>query len=55
MQTAHIPMLTQGPDLNLSAEGLTAAQLVDIGHKLTYKQGQSIAQILQQGYDVNSK
>lgn len=36
MQTAHIPMLTQGPDLNLSAEGLTAAQLIDIGRKLTY-------------------
>ncbi len=36
MHTAHIPMLTQGPDLDLSAEGLTAAQLVDIGRKLTY-------------------
>lgn len=36
MQTAHIPMLTQGPDLNLSAEGLTPIQLVDIGRKLTY-------------------
>ncbi len=36
MQTAHIPMLTQGPDLNLSAEGLTPSQLVDIGRKLTY-------------------
>ncbi|PZO22743.1 MAG: glutamate--cysteine ligase [Leptolyngbya foveolarum] len=36
MQTAHIPMLTQGPDLNLSAEGLTPAQLVDVGRKLTY-------------------
>ena len=36
MQTAHIPMLTQGPDLNLSAAGLTPAQLVDIGRKLTY-------------------
>ena len=36
MQTAHIPMLTQGPDLNLSAEGLTAPQLIDIGRKLTY-------------------
>lgn len=35
MQTAHIPMLTQGPDLNLSAEGLTASQLIDIGRKLT--------------------
>ena len=36
MQTAHIPMLTQGPDLNLSAERLTPAQLIDIGQKLTY-------------------
>ena len=36
MQTAHIPMLTQGPDLNLSAEGLTPTQLIDIGRKLTY-------------------
>ncbi|MGB3293849.1 MAG: glutamate--cysteine ligase [Phormidesmis sp.] len=36
MQTAYIPMLTQGPDLNLSAAGLTAAQLIDIGRKLTY-------------------
>lgn len=36
MQTAHIPMLTQGPDLNLSTEGLTPSQLIDIGRKLTY-------------------
>ena len=36
MQTAHIPMLTQGPDLNLSADGLAATQLIDIGRKLTY-------------------
>ena len=36
MQTAHIPMLTQGPDLNLSAEGLTPTQLIDLGRKLTY-------------------
>lgn len=36
MQTAHIPMLTQGPDLNLSTEGLTPTQLIDIGRKLTY-------------------
>ncbi|MBE9064771.1 glutamate--cysteine ligase [cf. Phormidesmis sp. LEGE 11477] len=36
MRTAHIPMLTQGPDLNLSAAGLTPTQLVDIGRKLTY-------------------
>ena len=36
MQTAHIPMLTQGPDLNLSAEGLSTQQIIDIGRKLTY-------------------
>ncbi|MGD1864892.1 MAG: glutamate--cysteine ligase [Phormidesmis sp.] len=36
MQTAHIPMLTQGPDINLSATGLTPSQLIDIGRKLTY-------------------
>ncbi|MEL7332965.1 MAG: glutamate--cysteine ligase [Cyanobacteria bacterium J06560_2] len=36
MQTAHIPMLTQGPDINLSASGLTPTQLIDIGRKLTY-------------------
>ena len=36
MQTAHIPMLTQGPDINLSATGLTPKQLIDIGRKLTY-------------------
>ena len=36
MQTAHIPMLTQGPDLNLSAEGLSPAQLIDVGRKLTF-------------------
>ena len=36
MQTAHIPMLTQGPDLNLSTPGLTPAELIDIGQKLTY-------------------
>ena len=36
MQTAHIPMLTQGPDLNLSKPGLTPTDLIDIGQKLTY-------------------
>ncbi|MEM9946273.1 MAG: glutamate--cysteine ligase [Cyanobacteria bacterium P01_D01_bin.36] len=36
MQTAHIPMLTQGPDLNLSAQGLKPSQLIDIARKLTY-------------------
>ncbi|MBF2003608.1 MAG: glutamate--cysteine ligase [Synechococcales cyanobacterium M58_A2018_015] len=35
-QTAHIPMLTYGPDLNLSVAGLSTAQLIDIGQKLTY-------------------
>lgn len=36
MQTAHIPMLTHGPDLNLSAEELTPAELIEVGRKLTY-------------------
>ncbi|MEL6880154.1 MAG: glutamate--cysteine ligase [Cyanobacteria bacterium J06607_10] len=36
MQTAHIPMLTQGPDLNLSVAGLSPDELIDIGRKLTY-------------------
>ncbi|MBE9079291.1 glutamate--cysteine ligase [Romeria aff. gracilis LEGE 07310] len=35
-QTAHIPMLTQGPDLNLSAPGFSTAQLIDLARKLTY-------------------
>ncbi|MGG6263983.1 glutamate--cysteine ligase [Leptolyngbya sp. AN03gr2] len=35
-QTANIPMLTYGPDLNLSFAGLTTAQLIDIGRKLTF-------------------
>lgn len=35
-QTAHIPMLTYGPDLNLSVAGLSTARLIDIGQKLTY-------------------
>ncbi|MGC1309604.1 MAG: glutamate--cysteine ligase [Phormidesmis sp.] len=36
MQTAHIPMLTQGPDLNLSVAGMSPQQMIDIGRKLTY-------------------
>jgi hypothetical protein len=35
-QTAAIPMLTYGPDLNLSRPGLTPAQLIDIAQKLTF-------------------
>jgi gamma-glutamyl:cysteine ligase YbdK (ATP-grasp superfamily) len=35
-QTAHIPMLTYGPDLNISYSGLSAQQVIDIGRKLTY-------------------
>jgi gamma-glutamyl:cysteine ligase YbdK (ATP-grasp superfamily) len=35
-QTAHIPMLTYGPDLSLSLSGMTAADLLDIGRKLTF-------------------
>ncbi|MEO0457432.1 MAG: glutamate--cysteine ligase [Cyanobacteria bacterium P01_A01_bin.114] len=35
-QTAAIPMITYGPDLNLSATGLSTAQLIECGQKLTY-------------------
>jgi hypothetical protein len=35
-QTAHIPMLTYGPDLSLSVSGLTTEQVIDVGKKLTY-------------------
>ncbi len=35
-QTAHIPMLTYGPDLNLSFPGLSPAAVIDLGRKLTY-------------------
>lgn len=35
-QTANIPMLTYGPDLNLSIMGLSTAHLIDIGRKLTF-------------------
>ncbi|KAM3104787.1 glutamate--cysteine ligase [Phormidesmis sp. 146-33] len=35
-QTANIPMLTYGPDLNLSRVGLSTIRLIDIGKKLTF-------------------
>ncbi len=35
-QTANIPMLTYGPDLNISMVGLTTERVIDIGKKLTY-------------------
>ena len=35
-QTAHIPMLTYGPDLNFSIPGLKPAEIIAIGQKLTY-------------------
>lgn len=35
-QTAHIPMLTYGPDLNLSVKDQTTEGVIDIGKKLTY-------------------
>lgn len=35
-RTAVIPMLTQGPDLNFSMEGLGTKEIIDIGSKLTY-------------------
>jgi gamma-glutamyl:cysteine ligase YbdK (ATP-grasp superfamily) len=35
-QTAHIPMLTYGPDLSLSVRGLTTEQVIDVGKKLTH-------------------
>ncbi|MBN1587066.1 MAG: glutamate--cysteine ligase, partial [Candidatus Omnitrophica bacterium] len=34
-QTAHLPMMTFGPDLNLSVKGMHAKELVDTGMKLT--------------------
>ncbi|MEA3336475.1 MAG: glutamate--cysteine ligase [Chloroflexota bacterium] len=36
MQTAEIPMLTYGPDLSISADGLVLDRQIDIGRKLTY-------------------
>ncbi|MFH7031011.1 MAG: glutamate--cysteine ligase [Heteroscytonema crispum UTEX LB 1556] len=35
-QTAHIPMLTYGPDLNISVADLPYERVIDIGKKLTY-------------------
>ena len=35
-QTAHIPMLTYGPDLSISVKGLTTEQVIDVGKKLTH-------------------
>ncbi|MEH2423683.1 MAG: glutamate--cysteine ligase [Nostoc sp.] len=35
-QTAHIPMLTYGPDLNISVADLSTEGVIDIGRKLTY-------------------
>ncbi|MGF1677237.1 MAG: glutamate--cysteine ligase [Rivularia sp. (in: cyanobacteria)] len=35
-QTANIPMLTYGPDLNISMVGLTTESIIDIGKKLTF-------------------
>jgi hypothetical protein len=34
--TAHIPMLTYGPDLSLSRSGMNSAAMVDAASKLTY-------------------
>ncbi|MCL6434484.1 MAG: glutamate--cysteine ligase [Leptolyngbyaceae cyanobacterium HOT.MB2.61] len=35
-QTAHIAMLTYGPDLNFSIAGLSPEQVIEIGQKLTF-------------------
>ncbi|MBO0791738.1 MAG: glutamate--cysteine ligase [Ktedonobacteraceae bacterium] len=35
-RTAFLPMLTHGPDLNLSLHGLSPSELIDLGRKLTY-------------------
>jgi hypothetical protein len=35
-RTEHLPMLTYGPDLNLSVVGASQAQVIDWGKKLTY-------------------
>jgi gamma-glutamyl:cysteine ligase YbdK (ATP-grasp superfamily) len=35
-QTAHIPMLTYGPDLNLSFPDLSQQAVIDVGRKLTF-------------------
>ncbi len=34
--TAEIPMMTQGPDLNISGDGLSTEQIIDAGKKWTY-------------------
>ena len=35
-QTAHIPMLTYGPDLNISVKGFSTEKVIEIGKKFTY-------------------
>lgn len=35
-QTAHIPMLTYGPDLSISLARLSTQEIIDVGKKLTY-------------------
>ncbi|MFV9503416.1 MAG: glutamate--cysteine ligase [Oscillochloridaceae bacterium umkhey_bin13] len=35
-QTDHLPMVTFGPDLNLSCTAWSAAEIIDLGRKLTY-------------------
>jgi gamma-glutamyl:cysteine ligase YbdK (ATP-grasp superfamily) len=35
-RTAFIPMLTYGPDLNLSLQGMSVDEIIDFGRKLTY-------------------
>jgi hypothetical protein len=35
-QTAYLPMLTYGPDLNLSIAGSSTDQMIDMGQKLTF-------------------
>lgn len=35
-RTANIPMLTYGPDLNISVADLSTERLIDLGRKLTY-------------------
>ncbi len=36
VQTAHIPMLTQGPDISISSPDLSTDQIIDAGQKFTY-------------------
>ncbi|GHO57000.1 glutamate-cysteine ligase family protein [Ktedonobacter robiniae] len=35
-RTAFLPMVTYGPDLNLSLQGMSNAEIIDAGKKLTY-------------------